>query len=500
MSSALETVRLGVLDIGSNSVRFVIYEIYGAAFTPVYNEKVLAGLGRDLRQTGRLSERGKSSALAAIKRFKMIAQSLALGDILIGATAALRDAADAQAFIAVVKAETGLDISPISGAEEARLTALGLMAKIPDADGLAADLGGASLELIAVKDRQTRQGQTYPLGPFQVLGTDISNDTAFDVDALRRHIEQVLDARGWPDTAPSTLYLIGGAWRNLAVIYQARTGYPVRTLQTFSLSCAAALDHARWAYGPGRAKVLKWPRMSGRRAETLPFSALMLDILLTRLAPERIVISNTGLREGLIYDALPETVKSRDALFDGCEDFARGNLQGQNFASPLYAFLQAASAYFPRCYDDGDEDRLRRAACSLAGIGKGLHPDYQAPLVFEQVLYAPFANLTHKERCYLSLILFRSYTASLATPNDPAIALLLSDEDRRAADTYGAAIRLAVVASGRSPDLLKTLKLHVKDGVLTLSSDAAHKVLLTDRVGLRLQRLADLMELDHKIR
>lgn len=485
--------RLGVLDIGSNSVRFVIYELFGAAFTSVYNEKVLAGLGRDLRSTGRLSESGRGEALAAIKRFTLLARAQNLDRILVGATAALRVATDAKEFIASIEAETGLDISPVSGKEEARLTALGLVAADPRANGIAADLGGASLELIHVSGGDVKSGVSFPIGPFQIIGRDLSDASSQNEAVIREKINTALDSQPLPQSPNAPLYLIGGAWRNLAGIHQARHLYPLRTLQAYSLMPGAAKDLAQWAWGAGRFDVMSWQDISKRRAETLPYGGLLLDILLERLNPPEIIISTAGLREGLVYDALGETLRRRDALLDGCRDLARGSLQGLHLADPLYHFLEPLDDILPAAFEPENESRLRRAACHLAGIGKGLHPDYRASLVFDSVLYAPLAGLTHKERAYLALILYHSYTSSQKFPNPSAINLLLSIKEREAARIYGAAIRVGVVACGRSPDLLKTLQVGLGENKIEIVAAASYEGLLTERVNYRLNKLCQLL-------
>ena len=491
--ATLKLKRIGVLDIGSNSVRLVLYEMFGAHFSPVYNEKILAGLGRDLHETGCLSQDGKGLTLQALHRFKAIAKAQGLGELVIGATAAMRVAKDAPGFIAQVKAETGLDISPISGEEEARLSAMGLIAAEPRAEGLAADLGGASLELISVSNRQAGLGLSLPLGPFEVIGDDLGASEFYRTKRLRAHITKditkAIDAYDPLTRKDQTLYLIGGAWRNLASVYQQRTDYPMRTLQNFDLTLEAARDMARWAFQEGREKVLKWPGMRKRRAETLPYSGLLLDILLEIFRPSHIVISSTGLREGLIYDAMPDALKVRDALLDGCRDLARGNLQAVDFGEPLYEFIAPVAAYFPGCFEQENEIRLQRAACYLAGVGKGLHPDYRANLVFSEVLYAPLAGLTHKERAYLASILFASYTSSRIHPNMAATTHLLTAEEQEAARIYGSAMRLGIVASGRTASLLPAFNLSVEDGVLILSVERKYAQLASGRVTYRLKKL-----------
>ena len=485
----LELSRLGILDIGSNSVRFVIYELCGASFTPIYNEKVLAGLGRDLKTTGALSPQGKAMALASIIRFATLAKAQGLEKVLIGATAALREASDALEFISDVRRETGLEIVPVSGPEEARLTGLGVITADFRANGIAADLGGASLEIISVSGEETGVGISYPLGPFPVIGQDLSADAPFDKRDIRRKIKKQFKSQPLPDVSGETLYLIGGAWRNLASVHQRRTKYPLRTLQAYELSPSQAGKLAKWAFGPGREKLLVWPDMSTTRAETLPYSGLLLDMLLKRLKPSRVVISTTGLREGLIYDSMPKDVRERDALFDGCRDLAHGNLQGMNFGAPLFEFLKNAAEKFPMSFEVENENRLRHSACHLTGIGKGLHPDYRAALVFEDVFYAPLPDLTHKERAYLAQILFSTFSSGSKTPNEAAINLLLTEDEKRAAQIYGTAIRLAVVAAGRTAALLKEFNLDFDGDVLTFDVTHDYAELLSEKVVYRLDKL-----------
>ena len=492
INTPLKHNRIGVLDIGSNSVRFVIYELFGAHFSPVYNEKVLAGLGRDLRDKGHLSKKGKNLAFDSLRRFKAIADAQGLGKLLIGATAALRAANDAPEFIKRVKDEIGLDISPISGEEEARLTAMGMLASDTRAKGLAADLGGASLEFVHVHDTAVAKGVSLKLGPFEILGSKPADAENFINADIRTKIETKLATIELSAFRGQALHLIGGAWRNLASLHQQRQDYPMRTLQAYRLSAEEAHNLAIWAYGEGREEILDWPSISSRRLETLPYSGYLLEMIIKRMEPSAVIISTTGLREGLVYDAMDPELRLRDSLMDGCRDLARGNLQAVHFAEPLYHFLKAAALHFPKTFEAENENRLRRAACQLAGIGKGLHPDYRADLVFNDVLYAPLANLTHQERAYLALILFSSFTGRALPKNGAAVEALLTEEARLAARTYGAAMRLAIVATGRSADLLESFKLNIVEGTSELSVEPSMEALLSDRVRYRLKKLEQL--------
>ena len=486
---ARDVRRTGVIDIGSNSVRFVIYEGYGAAATPVFNEKILAGLGRSLKTRGVLYPEGVAQTHKALDRFHMIAKSHDLSDLHLVATAAVREAKDGADFVDAVFARKGLAIKVLSGAQEANLSAYGVISGDHRARGVVADLGGASLELIRIEDRRAGEGYTYPLGPFVVM------DNGFEPEVLRPKIEDVLQAAAQQvPVKGEPLYLVGGAWRNLALIHNERRNYPLKILNGFEMSVEDALSLTRWASVEASEDLMKWPGLSRRRAETLPYSALVLEALIQRFDPPRIIVSPSGLREGLLYTTLSGDQKTQDPLFDACEHLAMGNAQGLDFGRPLYDWLSDAAAHFPRAFEGSSEERLRRAACLLVGMGKGLHPDHRAALVFDDVLYAPLSGLTHKERCYLALMLYSSYTGGAVTPNDAAMSYHLLGREKRAAMIYGTAMRLASVIGARSAQTLSAFMLSCDDKAVTLEVDPAFSVLFNRRGAHRLDRLAQLLK------
>lgn len=501
----MENLRqLAVIDIGSNSVRLVIYDLFGSHFTPVYNEKILAGLGRDLKTTGRLSVKGKALCRAALARFSKIIAARGLSTPLIGATAAMRQAEDAPDFVKEMKLETGLDISPVSGVEEARLSALGLLSSNDRRKGLGADLGGASLEIMRVNpelryEASAFDGVSLPLGPFDAIGGNLSALTSKDYHGRISEIDNALENVSYEMDETDTLFLIGGAWRNLASVHQHQTDYPLRTLQGYPLSPGAATALANWAYNEGLNTLLNWPGMRRARAETLPYAGLLLERLLLRFKPKAIIVSMAGLREGLVWDNLSQDIKSRDPLIDGCRDFARGFVQAEHFGAPLFRFLSPLLPYFPCGFGDRNDARLLQAACHLAGLGKNLHPDYRAELVFEDVLYAPVAGLTHAERVFLSLSLFRTYTAKRHAPVPGLTDALLIQAQRDTAASIGEAIRLAIVLTGRTPSLLSDFELVIENNVLALKVNSALEDMLTPQVLYRFEKLAKRLGLESRL-
>lgn len=479
---------VAALDIGSNSVRMVLYRLEGRAIWTVFNEKVLAGLGRDMATTGCLSSEGAAQALTALKRFAAVIDGVRPALVFVAATAAVREASDGQDFCDRVAAETGLQIRILSGEEEARYAALGVLAGIPAADGVVGDLGGSSLELVRVGDAQVARGITLPLGPFAF------GDEILEPGTLRPMIIERLKPAG--DYQTDTLYAVGGAWRTLAKVHMQRIGYPLRIIHQYAMSAAEARDTAQLIAQQSKASLEKWPGLSKKRAETLPHAALVLEGLIERLDLKRIVLSAWGVREGLLYEALDPETAAADPLLAGCS--ALGARQGisPSLPSALKGWISPLLAALPLVFDAARDDLLADAACRLADLGARLHPDHRVQLAFDQVLRAPVPGQTHAERAYLAIAVNARYGGSASTPEANTVSRLLNEEQRQGARALGLAIRLACDLSGRSPQLLVNARAGVEDGALILTaSDGYADVLLGEQTRRRGKALAEAMGL-----
>ncbi len=485
---------VAAIDIGSNSVRLVLYRLEGRAIWTVFNEKVLAGLGRDLATTGRLSVEGAAQALTALKRFAAVIEGVHPAHTFVAATAAVREARDGRDFCDRVAAATGLRIRVLSGEEEARYAALGVLAGIPCADGVVGDLGGSSLELVRLADGEVGRGTTLSLGPFALADT-----RGFDPDRLRETIAARLELAG--DYRAGTLYAVGGAWRTLAQVHMGVNDYPLRIVHQYEMDAGEVLDTARLIARSSKASLEKWPGLSRRRAETLPHAALVLEGLIERLELKRIVLSAWGVREGLLYEALEPEIAAADPLLAGCS--ALGARQGISPTLPaaLNGWIAPLLAAQPPVFDRARDAVLTDAACRLADLGARLHPEHRTELAFDQVLRAPVPGQTHAERAYLATAVNARYGGGTSTPESGTVARLLNEEQRQGARTLGLAIRLACDLSGRSPQLLVNARAAVKDGTLILSaSDGYVDVLLGEQTRRRGKALAEAMGLKLDIR
>jgi exopolyphosphatase/guanosine-5'-triphosphate,3'-diphosphate pyrophosphatase len=481
-----------VIDVGSNSVRLVLYRVEGRAVWTVFNEKILAGLGRDLATTGRLSSEAVEAAIAALRRFAELVGAWKPDCVFAVATAAARDAKDGPAFCMRVRSETGLDLRVLTGAEEARYAALGVLAGAPQSAGLAGDLGGASLELVRLAAGSPGEGVTLPLGPFAFKDR-------FDPDRVRSQVERRL--KPYIETLRTpTFHAVGGAWRNLALLAMRLGSYPLEIVHQYEMTRREALEAARLISRQSVRSLERIEGISRRRLETLPHAAVVLEGLVDVLDVERVVLSAYGLREGVLFEAMSEACRAADPLIEGCAALSAREGVNPALGPAVQAWIEPAFSSLEPVLG-AREQVLLCAVSRLADIGARLHPDHRADLIFHQVLRAPIPGMNHAERVFLATSMFARHTAAATVPEPALIARLLTHEQVQRARALGAAVRLACDLSGRSPELLIQSSLEIRASAVVLeASEAAAPILLGEQTAKRAATLASLLERDLKLR
>ncbi len=484
-----------VIDVGSNSVRLVLYRLDGRAIWTVFNEKVLAGLGRDLPKTGRLSPEGVKSALAALRRFRAVIEAAGISHVFAGATAAVREAADGKAFIDKIRQETGLKVRILSGDEEARYSALGVAAGQPDADGVVADLGGSSLELIPLRMGEPGVGVTLPLGPL-ALGAPGPLDAAAVRQACVEAFAPIAER-----FQAKRLYAVGGAWRNLALLHMQIHGYRLRVVHQYEMTAREALEAAHFLTHQSKSSLERIEGVSKKRLETLPYAGVVLEQLIHTLGIERICASAYGLREGLIFEAMEPGLRALDPLVEGCAALGARFGVADQLGPALQAWLLPFWAGLDPVFGVERDAILMAAACRMADIGARLHPDHRAELVFDQVLRAPIAGQTHAERAFLAITVFARHTTREVYPDPEIIDRLLDAHAIRRARVLGGAIRVGCDLSGRSPSLLAGSSLSLEKGfVVLIAPKGAGDLLVGEQTAKRLAQLAAALDLKPEIR
>lgn len=457
-----------IIDIGSNTVRLVVYGGTMRAPTVLLNEKVTAKLGREIAATGRLAEEAMATALRGLKRFALLLADLGVKDIETVATAAVRDAANGPEFAAQLRA-IGLAPRVISGEEEALLSAHGVIGAFPDARGMVADLGGGSLELVRVAKGATEGASTLPLGTLR-LPEHRKRGRA----EMRKSLDKAIRKAGWdlsgnaPETN-GTLYLVGGTWRAMAVYAMAARAHPLSDPHGFALDMPAAHALAESLSATPSDALKGRERISTMRAEKLPDAAVLLQALLARLVPQEVVFSSWGLREGLIYDRLPEHTRTQDPLLAGVAGFAAERGTQPQLATRMAAWtLDAAPAR-----EHGSE-RLRMAATMLALASMQIEPNIRLPQAINWALHKRWIGIDAKGRAMLAAAIAANGNQLSLSPQLRALA---SDEALEEAVRWGLALRLARRLGAQSRRSLEASRLTVREGALVLELAESHAAL-----------------------
>lgn len=477
--------KIAVIDIGSNSCRMVIYDRSGAALIPHFNEKTMAGLGRDLSETGRLSPSGQELALKTFHRFRAITASLDIRDIRAVATAAVREAKDGAEFCKRAEKILRVPIKVLTGADEGEVSALGVEAGFINPKGLMADLGGTSMEIRPIDGGV--DGESFLLGPLAREG-----DMDLTFSKRQKAIEKVLaNSQFKVSERKGQLYAVGGAWRNVAAVHMMLRNYPLRVAHGYRMTIDDVDDVIEAAELAQSDKLTReqLQGVSKRRFETLPHAALLLKGLMKQVETKDVIVSSFGLRDGVAAEGMSMTGSA--GLLDAVPLFLRTSPQSLAFGRELYSFIHPIAQQFNR------SETVLRAICLMADAGSRMHPDHRAQLVFEQILRAPLPALNHNERLFSAYATASRYTFKFA--EDPNYARLLSMGSKRKAKILGTAMRLGSVYSGRSGPILATAKLSIENKTLQLRVEPEYSDLVSETVERRLAQLSGLMKLPPRL-
>lgn len=458
--------RLGVVDIGSNSIRLVVYDGLTRAPLPIVNRKAVIGLGTDVERSGRIGEESFDRGVSAIAALVKIAEDVPVAGLALLATAAVREAANGAEFRAAVKAACGHDMRVLTGDEEAQMSALGVVSASPHASGIVGDLGGGSLELIAIEDGKVLQQTSLPIGPLRLI-----ERTGGRLDDAGRIIDEALLTVSWLDVMRNReFYAVGGGWRAIARMHMGQHDYPLQVIHGFHLQSREARDFTAMLEHLGRQTTAQIRAVSRKRAEGLPWGAVLLERVIAALRPSDIVFSAHGLREGFHFSALDEETRAEDPLLAACRDLADQHRRFADASAALSDWLTPVTA----CLEDVSP-RLIEAACLIADIGWQEHPEYRSEQAMLRALRMPWSVLSHAERGFLGLVLFVRYGGSAGSATAATCRRLLGEDAAARAKALGKALRLAFeLSAGRGGALALAPMAREGDGlVLTLLSDAA---------------------------
>jgi exopolyphosphatase/guanosine-5'-triphosphate,3'-diphosphate pyrophosphatase len=440
-----ELERVGVIDVGSNSVRLVVFD--GAARSPAYfyNEKVLCGLGRDIAETGVLHPKGRVRAMRAMERFAALARSFHVQSLEAVATAAVRDAKDGPAFCEEVKAKTGIKIKVIQGVDEARFSAQGVLLGRPDATGLVSDIGGASMELAELTNGAVGACVTSPLAPLRLA------DVKGDVD---KHIRKTLKGLRKEIAGDyEVLHLVGGSYRAIAKLDMGLRNYPLEVLHEYVLNVEELTETLEWIDTASAADLAQASSSSATRLALVPMAARVLRHLIDVFAPTQVSVSSYGLREGLLYEQMPPDLRERDPLIEACRVMERTSSRFAGFGEHLAAWVA------PLLSNEPYVQRTVLAAGLLHDVSWRSDPSSRAEECFDNAMRGNLGGLSHKGRVMLAMALLHRYRKSGKLVKYKSLKPLLSEDEQIAAQVIGQAMRLGASLAGGDGAVLAQAKL-----------------------------------------
>lgn len=469
---------VGIIDIGSNSVRFVAYAGSERVPSTLFNEKVAAGLGRELATTGRLPEKAMDQAIAALARFRLLAREMKLKTLHAVATAAVRDAANGADFLRRAR-EVGIEPQVISGEEEARLAALGVISAIPQARGVVADLGGGSLELTPVADGAAGTGISLPLGVLRLGGNASAKSIA---TILKRDVPPAILAAA----AERTLYLVGGSFRAFVQLDQMLGKHPLPIVHGHALEGLRARELRQIVRGLSPEELKGRYGFSTTRSQTLGAAAAVLDALFRVLEPARAVASAYGLREGLLFDHLSPDIRAEDPLLAAALEAGEKLGRFGDHGAELDRWIDPL---FPD--DDRVARRLRLAACLLADVAWEAHPDFRAGWAVDMGVHGNWVGIDAEGRTVIGRTLWAAFGGE--GPFSPDLADLVEERVLEHAGQWGAAIRLAQRLSGGTERLLGRTAVALDGDDVVLRLKAKDRAIYSDAAARRHRQLALLM-------
>jgi exopolyphosphatase/guanosine-5'-triphosphate,3'-diphosphate pyrophosphatase len=481
---------VAVIDIGSNSVRLVVYEALERSLITIFNEKALCGLGRDVQSTGLLAPDAVDKALTALQRFRALCKIQQVGRVYAIATAACRDASNGPDFIERAEHICGVPIEILSGPREAKLSALGVVSGIHKPDGIVGDLGGGSLELIDVRGSSVRSGVTLPLGSLALQ--DLSHKSL--KRAERIVATDLADVAQLKAGRARTFYAVGGTWRALARIHILQSGYPLGVMHGYSIPASEALDFAARLRRLAATNTLaNIEVIAEARRPLLAYGALVLEHVIRVSRPKAIMFSTFGVREGLLYSMLPETERAKDGLICAAQELNELLSRSARHARELIEWTDRFVRVV-KLRETEEDRRLRHAACLLSDIGWRVHPDHRGEQTLTQIINGNFGDISHQGRAFVGLAVFYRY-AGLSEENQPPAIVqdLVTATMLERARVLGAAFRVAHLISAARPGVLPATHFRSEGRKLMLVFEHRMVDLVADRVGGRFKQLARLV-------
>ncbi|TIW19086.1 MAG: exopolyphosphatase [Mesorhizobium sp.] len=477
---------LSIIDIGSNSIRLVVYEGLARSPSLLFNEKMLAGLGRGIVSTGKLDPEAVTRSMEEFRRFRALSDQAGAEHMYVLATAAAREAINGPDFIHRAEDVLKTEIRVLTGRQEAYYSALGVISGFHPANGIAGDLGGGSLELIDINREAIGDGITLPLGGLRLQ--DMAKNSLVQAQKIAR--QELARAKLLKGGQGRVFYAVGGTWRNLARLHMEMTNYPLGIMHHYEISADSAQTFLRQVAKGEVEKVRGIEGVSKNRRSLLPYGAVVLQEIMSAMQPSKIIVSAQGVREGFLYSLLDPEEQKADPLISAAEELALLRSRSVHHAHDLVEWTGKAFKAFG-IDETEDETRYRHAACLLADIGWRAHPEYRGRQSLNIIAHASFIGVDHPGRAYLALANAYRHDGIFNDGIAPEIKALAPPRLLERARVLAAMMRVVYLLTAAMPGVMPRLKWESRgNGALALVLPASLSDLYGERPAGRLAQLA----------
>ena len=484
-----------MIDIGSNSVRQVIYEGLTRAPSILFNEKILCGLGEEVARTGRMADEAVARATTAIHRFTALGRQAGVGSTHVLATAAVREAKNGKAFIRKVEDACNSKVIVLSGKSEAEYAALGVKSGFHKPKGIVGDLGGGSLELIGING-QSKGGVSLPLG-----GLHLKEMSGGEPVVASRIVKKTLKKvpLEWPDNS-RVFYAVGGTWRSLVRLHMTQVRYPLHVVHDYRVDAVRFRRFCRKIMKSGVDNVKGIEEISKNRRALIPYGAAVMEGVLSKLGAEEITASSMGLREGFLYSLLDDEERQKDGLLEAARELSILRSRSPKHCEELIEWTNSAFATLG-IEESANEKRYRLASCFLSDIAWRVNSDYRAEQSIGIISNAGFGGIDHAGRAYLAIANFHRHQGMGSKSSQPAIAKLAPQRLAERARLLAAMFRVLSLFSASVSGVLPDLKLK-KTGKTSFQILVPPKLakLVGERIESRVDQLARETDCDIRLK
>jgi exopolyphosphatase/guanosine-5'-triphosphate,3'-diphosphate pyrophosphatase len=470
--------RIGIIDIGSNSIRLVVFD--GPKRSPLYlyNEKVFFRLGLQSFGGKPFGSNTLEAVSHIIKRYVAICRNMEISKIIMFGTSALREASNSNVLVESIREKTNVDVDIISGEKEAFYAAQGILLGFPNAEGVICDLGGNSVEFANIRKNVVTECNSVLLGPLTIknLGEKCKN---LD-DHMKNQLATITNFNGVKN---KSFFLIGGSWRAIAKIHMQRIKYPLKIIQGYKVESKKLKKTLEFIQESSFLTKSDEMNISLGRLELLPQAARLLKIIIDEFEIKVLTFSSFGVREGLIYEHLSVAEKKRDPLIEAAKFFEKKETRFPkmskhtfNWISPLYENLPPKTK------------RVILAATKLHDIAWIAHPDYKTEMCLEIVTRSNISGISHQERVFLAMILLFRHKAKPEKIFNSKLFKIVPKKKRKIALVIGKGLRLASTFFGEK-SLLNKIEFRLRANEVDLCFQSKMDSINGEIVEKRIQEL-----------